>query len=118
MEHWDEYERAIKDAAAAGCLDRDKEGNCAPPEGRTCALELNLRDIVTAVKAVKSQRMDEYAASIRENVCTHCINQDEHGYCLYRDRLDCCLDTFMMLVVDAIEQVDARHEPPQAETGH
>lgn len=91
-------------------MDRDEDGNCAPPEGRTCALELNLRNIVAAVQAVKSERMDEYADSIREHVCMNCINQDEHGYCLYRDRLDCCLEDFMLLVVNAIESVDARHQ--------
>jgi hypothetical protein len=116
MEYWQEYEQAIKDAAAAGCMDRDENGNCAPPEGRTCALELNLRDIVKAVKAVRSERMDEYADSIRKNVCMHCINQDEHGDCVYRDHLDCCLDNFMMLVVNAIESVDARHQTPVSES--
>jgi len=32
MAPWEEYERAIQDAAAAGCMDRDEDGNCAPPE--------------------------------------------------------------------------------------
>lgn len=69
-----------------------------------------------AVKAVKSERLDDYAESIREHVCMHCINQDEHGHCVYRDRIDCCLDNLMLLVVDAIEGVDARHRSPVAQT--
>lgn len=109
MERLEEYEQAVRDSVASACIDRADDGTCAPPAGQMCALELNLREIVKAVKAVKSERIDEYAESIRENVCMHCINQNLHGECYYRDHLDCCLDNFMLLVVDAIEAVDEHH---------
>ena len=106
----EEYQEVVGRAVRGACIDRTEDGRCAPPEGRRCALELNLPGIILAVKAVKSDRLDEYADSIRDNVCAHCINQDVHGDCRFRKQLDCCLDNFLSLVVDAIEDVDRRHE--------
>lgn len=110
MGSMEEYHDAIDRRVAAACLDRKDDGTCNPPEGRKCVLELNLPEIVKAVKAVKSDRIDDYAHSIRETVCVDCINQDEHGECYFRDQMQCCLDNFMSLVVDAIDEVDSRYE--------
>ena len=110
MEHLEEYQETLKEFLATACMDRLDDGTCAPPKGRRCALDLNLAPIVQAVKAVKSDRLDEYAGSVRDTVCIQCINQSEHGECEVRDQMDCCLNNFMSLVVDAIDAVDARYE--------
>lgn len=113
MEHLQEYEELVKERIAAACLDRKDDGTCDPPDGRNCALDFNLPDIVRAVKAVKSDKVVDYGESIEQLVCEQCINREEHsdppGECYYRDRKECCLDNFMIIVVDAIEEVDARY---------
>lgn len=109
MERMEEYESLIKKRISVACPDRKDDGTCDPPEGRLCALELNLPEIVKAVRAVKSDKIIDYADSIRDIVCEQCINRDEHGECIYQDRMQCCLDNFMVIVVDAIEEVDRRH---------
>jgi len=116
MERLEEYHEAVKKRLASACLDRLPDGTCAPPEGHTCAMELNLPEIVKAVKMVHSRDMKDYAEQVHELVCEHCINEDEHGYCYYRDAVECCLNNFMLLVVEAIEEVDARH-PVEAAAG-
>jgi len=109
MTRLEEYHKELKDRVAGACMDRAPDGTCTPPKGRRCALDLNLREIVKAVKAIKSDDMGDYASEIRATVCEQCVNQDDHGECDVRDSLDCCLNNFMMLIVDAIEDVDARH---------
>ena len=110
MERFEEYQEAIKNRLASACLERADDGTCAPPDGRRCALDLNMLEIIKAVKAVKSDYMGDYAEQIRETVCEQCVNQDEHGHCQFRESIECCLDNFMLLVVDAIDDVDARHQ--------
>jgi hypothetical protein len=109
MVRLEEYYTELVNKLAVACMDRLPDGTCAPPKGRRCALDMNLREIVKAVKAVKSNDISDYAGEIRHVVCEQCINQDEHGDCEVRDSLDCCLNNFMLLAVDAIEEVDARH---------
>jgi len=109
MERMQEYRQAIERRMRAVCPDRRDDGKCVPPEGRRCALELDLPAIVQAIRAVRSNRIDDYARSVRELVCEHCINRAEHADCYYRDRMQCCLDNFMAVVVDAIEEVDGRY---------
>ena len=113
MEQLQEYEDLIKERVAAACLDRKDDGTCDPPDGRKCALDFSLPDIVLAVKAVKSDKIADYGESIQKLVCEQCINREEHAdppsECYYRDQMQCCLDNFMIIVVDTIEEIDARY---------
>jgi hypothetical protein len=116
MERMDEYYDALKEKLAVACMDRAPDGTCVPPKGRQCALDMNLEQIVTAVKAIRSSDMDDYAREIRNVVCEQCVNQNEHGKCEVRDALDCCVNNLMSLVVDAIEEVDERHAEGMSST--
>ncbi len=116
MRRMEEYCKAIKERVGAACLDRKDDGTCDPPEGRTCALDLHIPLIVGAVRALESDRIDDYARSVVERVCSQCANQDETGRCHSRDHWECCLDNFLYLVVDAVDEVDRRHEGKQVST--
>ena len=106
MPSMEQYREAIEKRVAAACMDRTDDGKCNPPEGRVCALEFDIPAVIQAVRAVRSNRIDEYSDSIRNVVCVHCVNRDEHGECYFRDHMECCLDNFLSLVVDAVEELE------------
>jgi len=107
MQKMETYHDALKERVCGICLDRKDDGSCGLPEGRTCALELHLPVIIQAVQSVHSDRIEDYANAIRETVCFQCPNQDETGRCQFRLHMDCALDNFAYLVVNAIEEVDS-----------
>jgi hypothetical protein len=88
------------------------DGSCGLPDDRTCALDLHLPYIVEAVKAIDSNRIQDYAKSIADTVCFQCPNQDEEGNCNFRINWECALDTLAYLVVEAIDEVDGSNKKP------
>ena len=54
---------------------------------------------------VQSDMIDDYIATIREAVCNSCPNQDGSGFCHVREEVRCTLDRYLMLIVDAVEEV-------------
>lgn len=108
MQKTETYHQALKEQVCGICLDRKEDGSCNLPTGRTCAIELHLPLTIQAVQSVHSDRIADYANAIREMVCSQCPNQDETGRCQFRRDMDCALDNFAYLVVDAIDEVDSR----------
>jgi hypothetical protein len=86
------------------CLDQRDDGSCGLT-GRVCALERHLPALVEALVAVESNRMDDYDAAIREQVCAACDVPDATGRCVLRDQGDCALTAYLALVVDAVKEV-------------
>jgi hypothetical protein len=103
----DPYLQAIRNKVCAHCIDADERGNCRLHYDEICAVEEYLPNIITAVNRVKSDRIDEYIVELRAVVCTECKNRREDGTCVVRDRLDCGLDRYFPLIVEAIEEVNA-----------
>jgi len=107
---------AIRARVCAVCLDQGDDGRCHLAGGRACAIEANLPRLVETVLAVRSDRMDEYADAIKEQVCGSCSGQDADDYCPFRDSAGCALWTYLPLVVDAVDEtrsrVGARIDPP------
>jgi hypothetical protein len=94
------------------CLDQADDGSCGLT-GRVCALERHLPALVTALVAIRSDRMDEYEAAIREHVCSQCPEQDACGECRLRDDARCSLYSYLSLVVEAVEDVNGSLTPGQ-----
>jgi hypothetical protein len=107
MERLDAIREALKERVCSICFDRNDDGTCGLPPGRVCAIEGHLPEIVKAVEAVESVDLAPYVDAIRAQVCPHC-SEDEYGHCVFRDHFDCSVDNFLMLVVDAIEEVKKR----------
>jgi hypothetical protein len=109
MDRIEVFRQTLKDRVCGICFDRNNDGTCGLPESRTCAIEGHLPEIVEAIEAVESFDMTPYVERIRSEVCPNC-NQDELGRCVFRENFDCSVDNFLMLVVDAIEEVKKREQ--------
>lgn len=102
----EKYRRAIYERVCRHCIDFGIDGKCTLPPYLKCGVELYLEKIVRAVHSVKSTKIDDYTKALRDYVCVHCRNVSADGRCRLRETLDCGLDRYFELVVEAIEEVD------------
>jgi hypothetical protein len=109
MQPLDVFREALKERVCGICFDRNDDGTCGLEEGRVCALEAHLPEIIDAVESVHSFDLSPYVEGIRAQVCPNC-NQDETGRCAFRERFDCSVDSFLLLVVETIEDAKRRLE--------
>ena len=101
------YWQAIRTKVCTKCIDGDGFGNCRLDPAIECALQQYLPLIVQAVSQVKSAEMEDYIRELRAITCTQCSRQSVNGYCMLRNEVDCALDRYFPLVVEAIEEVHA-----------
>ncbi len=106
-----EYAEEIREGVCVRCIDGDGAGNCRLDPSMQCALQRYLPLIVTAVSRVTSESMDAYVAELRGIVCAQCSSQSASGRCGLRAQVDCALDRYFPLVVEAIEKVNGRVRP-------
>lgn len=98
-ELWDALQRKV----CTVCLDARDDGTCGL--NRVCAMERHFQRVIDAVSKIQSPRMDEYYAVLEREVCANCAEQDPEGNCARRDNAECALNSFLPLVVEAIEEV-------------
>lgn len=94
----------LRVAICPNCVRFTRERTCSLPPDRPCALFANLDKIVNVVRTTHSRKIDPYVEALRDAVCGACRFQDMQGRCPCRDGLDCALDTYFPMIVDAIEQ--------------
>lgn len=107
-----EYLEAIRRRVCSVCIDgifeNDRESvRCGLPKDRTCPIERHLPQVIEIVESIDSPWMEDYVELLREKVCSNC-EQTEEGVCDFRLKTDCALDTYFMLVAEAIEEVRDR----------
>jgi hypothetical protein len=102
-ERYRAYSEAIQRRVCRTCLDQADDGTCGLTR-RVCALERHLPEIVGALVAVHSDRMDDYVAAVEARVCSRCSEQAS-GECRLRNRAECALYSLLPLVVEAVEEV-------------
>ena len=107
---YQEYREAIRRRVCAVCLDGADDGRCALGEPPACAIEEHLGRLVDAILDVRTHRDDAYAAAVEARVCTHCTHRDEIGLCRLRRDGRCTVSVYLPLVVEAIDEVQRRHE--------
>ena len=86
----------------------DDRGYCTLTADHECGILHHLEAIVDVVHSTHSVKLEDYIKILRERVCSHCGNQSKDGSCKLRTNVDCELDRFFEIVVEAIEEVDAK----------
>jgi hypothetical protein len=105
MASMDQFMHAVQERVCANCIDSDGYGTCRLSASQQCAVTLYLPKIVETVLSVQSERMDPYVQELRRVVCGQCTHQSADGKCSLRTELECGLDRYFPLVVEAIEEV-------------
>ena len=103
----DEYWDAVRAKVCVKCIDGDGLGNCRLTGEYACGLSVHFPRIVDTVLSVSSSSMEPYIEALRVNVCSNCLHQSPDGTCTFRSNVDCGLDRYFPLIVEAIEGLHA-----------
>jgi hypothetical protein len=109
--NYQEYWSVIKEKICGKCIDGDGSGNCRLDPSIDCALQQHLPFIVNVVNHIKSDKIDDYIRELRLVVCERCKYQTVNGYCALRTEVDCALDRYFPLVIEAIEDLQKNPLP-------
>ncbi len=102
----EQYLQAIRKRVCVRCIDTDGKGNCLLHKDEICAVEEFLPEIVRSIQQVQSDKVEDYVVELRKFVCTECRHQTEDETCIVRNNLDCGLDRYFPLIIEAVEEVD------------
>ncbi len=105
MHHDERYLQAIRERVCVKCIDRTTSGLCVASTFDACAINRYLPEIVDIVLAAPEGGNEEYVARLREKVCSVCQHQSPDGRCDMRDDVECALDRYFPLVIEAIQEV-------------
>ncbi|MFN7992910.1 MAG: hypothetical protein U0Q18_04890 [Bryobacteraceae bacterium] len=103
-----QLEAVIRDRICRVCTDRNTDGTCGMAEPSSCALFRLLPQVAAAVRSTDSNDIQDYIAAIRRDVCSICTSQDHEGDCTLRQEVQCALDAYLLLVVEAIEEATGK----------
>jgi hypothetical protein len=113
----DKYWQAVQSRVCVKCIDSDGHGICRLTSAEECGLKVHFPGIVETVLSVQSDEIETYVEALRHNVCMNCKNQSVDGKCMFRTSLDCGLDRYFPLVVEAIEGLRREDGRPEGSCG-
>ena len=103
-----ELESIVRNKICKVCTERTVDGQCGLEEPSSCALFRLFPQVAQAIQSVKSDDIQQYIEAIRRNVCSVCADQARDGSCETRQQVQCSLDAYLLLVVDAIEEATGK----------
>ena len=105
---FDEIEAIVRNRICSVCTERTTEGQCGLESPFSCALFRLFPQVAQAIQSVDSNDIHQYIDAIRSNVCSVCSEQARDGSCEVRQQVQCALDAYLVLVVEAIEEATGR----------
>jgi hypothetical protein len=106
----DLLEKDILERICALCVDRRDDGSCGLEPELQCAIEQHLPEILKSLEDVSSPNLGDYSERIRHKICAVCDERGPDDSCEVRERVDCPLDRYLSLVVEAIEDIRRRND--------
>jgi hypothetical protein len=103
-EYLDEMRRQV----CSHCVERPAGGPPCAPLGKNCGVEMHLPQLIESIHQVKSVMLEPYLQHNRKDICEKCAF-------LYTSICPCPMDYLSVLVVQAVETVDQRHQERQKE---
>lgn len=104
-----ELEALVRNRICGVCTDRKTDGTCGLEEPGECALFRLFPQVAEAIQSTQSDNLEDYINAIRHNVCSVCTAQDSDGSCGQRQQVQCALDAYLLLVVEAIEEATGKN---------
>jgi hypothetical protein len=103
-----ELEAIVRNRVCGVCTERTGEGECGLEDPSGCALFRLFPQVAQAIQSVNSNDIQPYIDAIRRNVCSVCRDQEQDGTCESRRQVQCSLDAYLLLVVEAIEEATGK----------
>ena len=99
------YEEALMRRVCSKCIDFGADGICHSPDPEGCAVFRFLPELVHIAEGLQEYKIQPYVDAVRADICMKCRGGNPGGTCPLRDTLDCGLDRYLPLVLEAIEEV-------------
>ena len=103
-----ELEAIVRNRICRVCTERTVQGDCNLEEPSSCALFGLFPQVAQAIQSVSSDDIQDYIEAIRRNVCSVCTDRAADGSCETRQQVQCALDAYLLLVVEAIEEATGK----------
>lgn len=103
----DEYLAEIRQEVCSRCIEKPPGGPPCAPLGKACGIELHLPGLIESIRQVHSPSIAPYLERNRSEICEKCAF-------LHSSICPCPMDYLSVLLVDAVEEVDKRHEEARA----
>ncbi len=103
-----ELEAIVRKSICNVCTSRTVSGDCGLEEPSSCALFRLFPQVAHAIQSTHSDDIQQYIEAIRQQVCSVCNDQAADGSCETRQQVQCSLDAYLLLVVDAIEEATGK----------
>jgi len=97
------YLDEIRREVCSRCVERPPGGPPCAPLGKECGVESHLRDLIDRIHEVHSESIVPYLLNNHRQICEHCPT-------LHTSICPCPMDYLSVLLVQAVEAVDRRHE--------
>jgi hypothetical protein len=98
-----EYLDEIRKQVCSRCIERPPGGPPCAPLGKECGVETHLPELIQAIHEVRSDLIGPYLDHNRREICEHCVK-------LHSSDCPCPMDYLAVLLVEAVEAVDERHQ--------
>ena len=105
---FDELEALVRNRICGVCTERTTDDQCGLEDPSSCALFRLFPQVAQAIQSVNSNDIQQYIEAIRRNVCSVCQEQAQDGSCEARRQVQCSLDAYLLLVVEAIEEATGK----------
>lgn len=102
------YEEAIRKHVCEHCIDFEENGSCRSKDPEGCAIFRYLPQLVQIALELHERKIDPYVEAVRARLCSQCKNSKGSEHCELRDNVDCGLNRYLPLVLDAIEEVNQK----------
>lgn len=98
-----EYLAEIRSQVCTHCVERLPGAPPCEPLGKLCGVEQHLPELIDAIHSVHSEVLAPYRNASQLRICAHCSFR-------HSEVCPCPMDYLHVLIVQAVETVDARHE--------
>jgi len=98
-----EYMNEIRTHVCSRCIERPPGGPPCAPLGKECGIEMHLPKLIDEIHGVHSVSIAPYLENNRNHICENCALH-------HSSVCPCPMDYLAVLLVEAVETVDRRHE--------
>lgn len=102
-----DYEAAVRRRVCSRCIDFGADSICHSLDPKGCAIFRFLPELVAIAESLNELKIEPYIAKVRERICMKCRGKNPAAACELRDTVNCGLDRYLALVIEAIEEVEA-----------
>lgn len=102
------YEAAIRRHVCEKCIDFGQDASCHSKDPEGCAVFRYLPELLRVALELRERNIEPYVKAVRRQICSQCKNAKGSDHCELRDNIDCGLNRYLPLVLNAVEEVNQK----------